>query len=249
MQINTVIIEDEAHCLYVLNDFISKLAPDLAVSGTASHIDSAVQLIDDHKPDLVFMDVRLGDGSGFDVLSKLTNRHFELVFITAYDNYALDAFKFSAVDYLLKPLGMNEFEEAMERVRSRLKEKKWQQTIDVLLHNLAQKNGQLKKINIATLNGFDFVELNNIVWCKSDNTYTTFFLTDGSKILSSRNLGHYEDMLIHNNFCRIHHSVIINLQLIKSYVKGKGGYVIMADGTELEVSQRRKNDFLNKLMM
>ncbi|WP_207513846.1 LytR/AlgR family response regulator transcription factor [Longitalea luteola] len=249
MQINTVIIEDEAHCLYVLNDFIAKLAPDLTVTGTASHVGNAVQLIEDRKPDLVFMDVRLGDGTGFDVLRKLTNRQFELVFITAYDNYAMDAFKFSAVDYLLKPLGMNEFEETMERVRTRMQERKWQQTVDVLLHNLAQKNRQLKKINIATLNGFDFVELNNIIWCKSDNTYTTFFLADGTKILSSRNLGHYEEMLIQNHFCRIHHSVIVNLQLIKTYVKGKGGSVIMVDGTELEVSQRRKNDFLSKLMM
>jgi two-component system LytT family response regulator len=118
-----------------------------------------------------------------------------------------------------------------------------------LLHNLAQQSEQHKKINIATTNGYEFVELSNIVWCKSDSTYTTFYLADKSKITSSRNLGFYEDLLTRNHFCRIHHSIIINMQLIKSYVKGKGGYVIMTDGAELEISQRRKGEFLNKLML
>jgi len=249
MSIKTIIIEDEAHSLYVLKDFITQLAADLTVTGTASHIDSAVQLIESSTPDLVFMDVRIGDGTGFDVLRKLTDRNFELIFITAYDNYALDAFRFAAADYLLKPIGMNEFEEAVGRVRNRLMEKKRQYTIDVLLHNLVQQSEQQKKINIATLNGYEFVELSNIVWCKSDNAYTTFYLADKSKVLSSRNLGSYEELLNRYNFCRIHHSVIINLQLIKSYVKGKGGYVTMIDGTELEVSQRRKSDFLSRLAL
>ena len=249
MLIKTIIIEDEAHSMYVLNDLISQLASDLTVSGTAGHMDSAVQLIENSAPDLVFMDVRIGDGTGFDVLRKLANRNFELIFVTAYDNYAMDAFRFAAIDYLLKPIGMNEFEEAVGRARNRLLEKKRQHTIDVLLHNLTQQNEQHKKINIATNNGYEFVDLSNIVWCKSDNTYTTFYLTDKSKIMSSRNLGYYEELLTRNNFCRIHHSIIINMQQIKSYVKGKGGYVIMTDDTELELSQRRKSDFLKKLML
>jgi two-component system, LytTR family, response regulator len=249
MPIKTIIVEDEMHSMYVLNDFISQLAPDITVLGAATHIDKAVELIENNMPDLVFMDVRIGDGTGFDVLKKLTNRSFELIFITAYDNYALDAFRFSAVDYLLKPVGMNEFEEAVQRARKRLAEKKQLQNIDVLLHNLVQKSDQHKKINIATINGYDFVELSNIVWCKSENTYTTFYLADRAKITSSRNLGYYEELLVRNDFCRIHHGVIVNMQMIKKYVKGKGGYVTMADGTELEVSQRRKNDFLSRLVI
>ena len=249
MLIKTIIIEDEAHSLYVLNDLISQLASDLTVLGSAGHMDSAVQLIENSAPDLVFMDVRIGDGTGFDVLRKLANRNFELIFVTAYDNYAMDAFRFAAIDYLLKPIGMNEFEEAVARARNRLLEKKRQHTIDVLLHNLAQQSEQHKKINIATTKGYEFIELSNIVWCKSENTYTTFYLADKSKIVSSRNLGYYEELLNRNNFCRIHHSIIINMQLVKSYVKGKGGYVIMADGVELEISQRRKGEFLNKLIL
>ena len=249
MLIKTIIVEDELHSMYVLTDFIGQLAPDLSVAGSASHIDNAVELIESHAPDLVFMDVRIGDGTGFDVLKKLTSRNFELIFITAYDNYALDAFRFSAIDYLLKPIGMNEFEEAVQRARKHLAEKNQMRNLDVLLHNLVQKSEQHKKINIATVSGYDFVELCNVVWCKSDNTYTTFFLLDKTRITSSRNLGYYEDLLIRNNFCRIHHGVIINLNLITKYVKGKGGYVTMADGAELEVSQRRKNDFLSRLVI
>lgn len=249
MLIKTIIIEDEAHSAYVLGDLILQLATDLTVAGSAAHKDSAIQLIESSSPDLVFMDVRIGDGTGFDVLRCLTNRNFELIFVTAYDNYAMDAFRFAAIDYLLKPIGMNEFEEAVGRARNRLLEKKRQHTIDALLHNLAQQSEQYKKINIATSNGYEFVELKNILWCRSDNTCTTFYLADGATILSLRNLGYYEELLTRNNFCRIHHSIIINMQLVKSYVKGKDGHVVMTDNTELEISQRRKGEFLSKLML
>jgi two-component system LytT family response regulator len=249
MSFKTLIIEDEENSLYVLQQLISELANDLTVCGNASHTESAVQLIENSAPDLVFMDVRIGDGTGFDVLQQLTNRNFELVFVTAYDNYALQAFRFSAIDYLLKPIGMNEFEEAVAKARKRLLARKNNDRIEMLLHNLVQQTGQLKKINIATLNGYEFIELGSIVWCKSEGAYTVFHLNDKSKIISTRNLGHFENLLMHNNFCRIHNSVIINMQLVKSYYKGKGGYVLMNDGTELEISQRRKADFLNQLII
>jgi two-component system LytT family response regulator len=249
MRIKTIIIEDEEDSLYVLQTLIGELATDLEVCGTAGHMDNAIQLIETTAPDLVFLDVRMADGTGFDVLRKLTNRHFELIFVTAYDNYALEAFRFAAIDYLLKPIGTVEFEEAIARARERLKEKERHHTIDALLYNLVQQNAQHKKINIATLSGFEFIELQDIVWCKSEGTYTSFYLFNKSKITSAHNLGYYESLLQRNNFFRIHHSVIINMQYIKSYVKGKGGYVIMTDGTELGISHRRKTDFLNKLAL
>jgi two-component system, LytTR family, response regulator len=249
MLFKTVIIEDEEKSVHVLQDLIDELAHDLTVCGTASHIESAIRLIETSAPDLVFMDVCIGDGTGFDVLKNLTNRNFELIFITAYDNYALQAFKFSAIDYLLKPIGMDEFEEAVDKARKRLSAGKNYDRIEGLLNNVFQQTEQFKKINIATLNGYEFIDLQQIVWCKSEGAYTTFYLADKSKIASTRNLGYYEDLLTRNNFCRIHHSVVINMQLIKNYVKGKGGYVTMTDGTELEVSQRRKADFLGKLRL
>ncbi|AEV97007.1 hypothetical protein A4D02_18430 [Niastella koreensis] len=249
MYVKTIIIEDEESSLFVLQDLIGRLTTNLNILGTAGHLDSAIQLIKCSAPDLVFMDVRIGDGTGFDVLQKLSDRNFELIFVTAYDNYALEAFRFAAIDYLLKPIGMDEFEEAVKRASNRIVEKKRYDTIGVLLHNLFQESEQHKKINIATLNGYEFVELRDIVWCKSEGAYTIFYLSDKSKIVSARNLGYYEELLCCNNFCRIHYSTIINMKLIKSYVKGKGGYIVMSDGTELEISQRRKGDFLEKLMI
>jgi two-component system LytT family response regulator len=247
MRIKTVIIEDEEKSLFVLTDLIKRLANDLEVVGTASHVQEAVKLLEEIEPDLVFMDVRIADGTSFDVLRKLSFRHFALIMVTAYDNYALEAIKFSAIDYLLKPVGIPNFEEAVERARKILSLKIRHNTIETLLHNLGQQGGQDKKISIPTINGYEFIELNNVIWCQSEGSYTTFHLTDKSSIISSRNIGYYAELLNNHNFCRIHNGTIIHMRFIKSYRKGKGGYVIMSDGTELEIAQRRKGLFLEKL--
>jgi two-component system, LytTR family, response regulator len=247
MPVKTIIIEDEEKSLYVLQEMISQFAFDLEVCGTASYTHSAVKLIETTMPDLIFLDICIADGTGFDILRQISTRNFELIFITAYDNYAVEAFRFAAIDYLLKPIGIQEFEEAVERARKRLIERTRYNTIDNLLNTLSQRTEPEKKISIPTLHGYEFVNLTDVIWCRSDGSYTTFYLTNQTKIISSRRLGHYEDVLFSNNFCRIHNSIIINMQRIKSYVKGKGGYVVMADGTELEISQRRKSDFLDKL--
>ena len=247
MLIKTIIIEDDEKSLYVLQDLITRFTTDLDLCGAASHTAKAIGLIENTAPQLVFLDIRIGDGTGFDVLRKLSYKNFELICITAYDNYAVEAFRFSAVDYLLKPIGLEEFEEAVGRARKRLAEKTRYDSVDNLLRNLSQRNEQERKISIPTLNGYEFIALSDIVWCKSDGAYTIFYFGNQQKLVSSRRLGHYEDLLFTNNFCRIHNSIIINMQLIKSYVKGKGGYVVITDGTELEISQRRKGDFLGKL--
>lgn len=170
-----------------------------------------------------------------------------LIIVTAYDNYALEAIRFSAIDYLLKPIGIAQFEEAVERARKTLSLKIRFKAIENLLYNMSQPGGQDKKISIPTVNGYEFVELNDIVWCKSEGSYTTFYLLNQSKIISSRNIGYYDALLCSYNFCRIHHATIIHMRYIKSYRKGKAGYVIMSDGTELEVAQRRKSSLLEKL--
>jgi len=247
MRIKTVIIEDEQKSILVLTDLIKRMADDIDIKGTAGYVEEAVKLLEQAEPDLVFMDVRIADGTGFDVLRKLSFRNFALIVITAYDNYALDAFRFSAIDYLLKPIGIPHFEEALQRARHMLSQKMRNNAIETLLHNLGQQGGQDKKIGIATVNGYEFIELNHIIWCQSEGSYTIFHLTDKSKITSSRNIGFYEEMLNNYNFCRIHHGIIIHMRFIKSYRKGKGGQVIMSDGTELEIAQRRKSAFLDML--
>lgn len=249
MRIKTVIIEDEEKSLLVITNLIKRLADDLEITGTAGHVQEAVQLLEEMKPDLVFMDVRIADGTSFDVLRKLLYRNFVLIIVTAYDNYALDAIRFSAIDYLLKPIGIPPFEEALDRARKILSMKVRHNTIEFLLHNIGQQGVQDRKISIATMNGYEFIALNDIIWGQSEGSYTNFYLVDKSKVISSRNIGFYEEALSNHNFCRIHHATIIHLRYIKSYRKGKGGHVIMSDGTELEVAQRRKSIFLEKLSM
>ncbi|MBT1706393.1 LytR/AlgR family response regulator transcription factor [Chryseosolibacter indicus] len=244
MQRKTVIIEDEEKSLYVLEELIGQYAPDFQLCGTASHVDNAIELIANVSPQVVFMDIRIADGTGFDVLQQLTHRNFELVMVTAYESHALEAFRFAAIDYILKPIGIQEFELAVERVRKRLWDKNHAATVDLLIHTLKRQD-QEKKLSIATLTGYEFVDPNEIIWCKSDNAYTTFYLNNKTKLTSSRNIGFYERILSIQNFYRINHSIMINTHFIKSYVKGKGGYVIMQDGTQLEVSQRKKADFLS----
>lgn len=248
MPFKTFIVEDEEKSLYVLQKMISDFATDLTICGNASHISSAVKAIEVNEPDLLFMDIRIADGTGFDVLKQLSFRNFELIFITAFDNYALDAFRFAAIDYLLKPIGIQEFEDTLTRARERLTTRAPRTFIDELLRKLPG-TGYDKKISIPTPHGYDFVDMKDIIWCGSEGSYTMFYLSNGSRIISSQRLGLYEEQLYSANFFRIHHSIIVNLQFIKSYIKGKGGYVIMTDGTELEVSQRKKGEFLDRLMM
>lgn len=245
MPINTVIIEDEEKCASLLRQLIKEYAPEFAICGTAGHVDNAVRLIEDAQPQIVFIDIRIADGTGFDVLRRLSSTHFELVFVTAYDSYALEAIKHAAIDYLLKPISIPEFETAIHRLRKRLSEKLEYNTVGSLLKKLVQQENQ-ERLAIITASGLDFVSLQDILWCKSDGMYTTFYLSDKSKVLSSRNLGTYEDQLIQNDFFRIHHSVIINMRWVKKYIKGKGGSVVLSDGTKLQVSQRKKAEFMER---
>src|SRR5579859_2576825 len=235
MPIKTVIVEDEEKSLCVLKELIRISAADIEVLGVASHVEKAVDLIESIAPQLVLLDVRIADGLGFEVLKRLHKRDFQLICITAYDNYAVAAFRYSAIDYLLKPVGMEDWQEMLRRVRTRLAERDDVDRVGALLHRL--DDPVRKKLTLSTLNGFDFVDLADIVWCNSEGGYTVFHLADRSKRVSSRNLGAYEAQLCEEGFFRIHHSCMINLRCIKSYKKGKGGYVVMCNNVELEVSQ------------
>lgn len=246
MQRKTIIVEDEEKTLLVIQDLISRYAPGLEVCGTAGHVEPAINLIEQTKPELVFMDVRIGDGTGFDVLSSLSERYFELIFITAYDNYALEAIRFAAIDYLLKPVGIPEFQNAVDRAITRLKEKKQYAMLETLIHNLGQTETGNKKLSIPSATGFEFVNLADIVWCRSEGSYTIFSLNDKSRIISSKNIGYYEEILNNNEFYRVSNSAIINLRFLKSYSRTQGN-VMLNDGTELAISTRKKGEFMDML--
>ena len=244
--IQTIIIEDEEKSAEVIGDLMRQYAPDLELTGTAGNVEKSVALIESKAPHLVFLDVQIADGTGFDVLRKLSSRHFELIFITAYNHYAVEAFRFAAIDYLLKPLHITEFEQAVDRARRRINEKTNHQRVERLLDYMSHNAGSETMISIATVTGFEFYKINEIAWCHSEGAYAVFHFSGKPKVTSSRNLGFYEDILVANDFSRIHHGTMINIRFVKSYIKGKGGYVIMNDGTELEVSHRKKAEFLKK---
>lgn len=233
MPIPTIVVEDEERSLHVIAGLIRQFTADIELIGSAGYVDNGARLISDKMPQLVFMDIQLADGTGFDVLRKVGNRSFELIFVTAHDRYAVDALRASAVDYLLKPIGIPEFEEAVDRARARIYEKK----------NTVPGRAE-GKIGIAVLEGYEFIDIKDVVWCSSEGSYTHFCLVNGNKLVSSRNLGYYEKQLSSSNFYRIHNSTIINLHFLKSYIKGKHSYIVLTDGTKLEISLRRRAEFL-----
>jgi len=245
--LRTLIIDDEQHCIDRITQLLETHKNNVHVMDALQTVGDGVHAIKKFKPDLVFLDVQIHDKTGFDLLKQADTRDFEVIFTTAHDKYAVQAFKFSAIDYLLKPVDADDLQQALEKVSKKVHEKHTNERLDVLLHNLKNTQGTTKKISIPTVNGFVFVQVTDILRCQSDINYTTIFLKDKQKITVAKTLKEFEELLSDYNFFRVHNSHLINLAYIKSYNKGKGGIVTMLDQTDIEVSTRRKDDLLKKL--
>ncbi len=249
MRITTLIIDDDVDSRFVLSDYIHKNCPELILCGEAQTVAEGIAVIKKESPDLLILDISLPDGTAFDLLRKLPENKSEVIFITAYDKYAIEAFKFSAIDYLLKPISYTELKEALRKVGDRIAEKYFKAHWVTLTHNLQNKNPYEKRLAIATNEGFVFTDIKEIMRLESHSNYTHFYFASGKKLVSSRTLGYYEDMLPEANFCRIHNSHLVNIEFIDRYIKaGAGGSIVMKDGMELTVSQRKKEDFLKHLV-
>ena len=208
-------------------------------------IKEGIKAIKDHQPDLIFLDVQLPDGTGFDLLRACGIVNFKIIFITAYDRFAIQAIKFSAIGYLLKPVDEDDLAQAVKKIN----ETTVQHTglmAGVIENNLHQPPKK-KKLTIPTGNELLFLNIEEVVRCHSDVNYTTIYKNDKQKIVVAKTLKEFEELLAEQDFFRIHNSDLINLDYIKSYNKGKGGSVLLTDGTELQVSTRRKDDFLKKM--
>lgn len=215
--------------------------------GVAMNVDEGREAILKHKPDLVFLDVQIHDKTGFDLLLSLPGIDFEVIFTTAHDKYAVNAFKFSALDFLLKPVDADDLALALRKLSSRQSQKEINEKFDVLFHNLRSVKQKDQRICVPMINGLVFFNVSDIIRCKSDVNYTHIYLKDGQKMMVSKTLKEFDDMLAEFNFFRVHNSHLINLNYIRQYNKGKGGYVTMTDGSEIEVSTRRKEDFMRAL--
>jgi two-component system LytT family response regulator len=237
-----LIVEDEPHAQTHLSGLLTQF-PDLQVCGQAYSIDEAESLVKSCEPDLLFCDVELPPGNSLDWLSGYGSLPFDVIFTTSYDTFAIQAFRLSAVDYLLKPLDRAQLDVAVQRFRQRNTQEDRRENLTQLLSNLQQPQN-LKKIALPTLSGFTFMTIDQIVRCESDNTYTTFYTADRKKMVVSRTLKECEQLLLEHGFFRIHNSHLINLHYIKEYIKGDGGQVKMDDGSVVDVSRRRKDEFL-----
>ena len=244
-----IIVEDEARSRAFLADILAEHCADLQVVGMASNVEEAVKAIRELKPDLVFLDIELQTGTGFDVLEQLSGEQPAVIFTTAYDHYAIKAIRFSAVDYLLKPIDVDELKGAVSRTRDLRQRNSSQQTLEVLMHNLKQlRANENPTITLSVAEGIEFIPLREIIRLEAAGAYTNFFLKGGKKMMVSKNLKEYEFMLGEHEFMRVHNSHIINLAEVKRLVKSDGGYAVMSDDAQVVISPKKKDDFVKVMM-
>lgn len=245
--IKTVIIEDEQKSREVLASIIQKNCPELELVGFASNVKQGVELIKSKSPDLVFLDISMPDGSGFDLLSQINDQKFELIFATASDQHAVKAIKFSACDYLLKPIDTDELREAVLKVINRRREKPSMENLQFLIQHLKRADENFQKITLPTGNAYEIVNIKDIIRCEADGSYTNFYLQDKRKLMISAGLKHYEELLPETEFIRVHHHHLINMHHVVRFLKEDGGYAVMSDGSKIEISRRKKEAFMEKL--
>lgn len=241
-----ILIDDEKKATTALLKMLNHYCPAVEVVGMANTIAQAIEMINLNEPDVVFLDIEMPVKNGFALLDVFPQRKFEVIFTTAYNEYAIKAFKYSAIDYLLKPIAEEELIAAVNKV-SKKNLKQDQLQFQMLVDNLKNLNNSYSKITIATSEGLLFVNVADIIYCEAQSSYTVFYLKNGNKIMSSKTLKDFEELLLPHSFFRTHHSFLINLNEIKRYTKGEGGTVLMNNGTELPVSKRKKEEFLLQL--
>lgn len=241
MKLKTIIVEDEQTSREILKNYLTKYCPTVEVLGEASNIDEALILIRNNNLDLIFLDVEMPYGSGFDLLDKFDKTDFEVVFVTAYNQYAIEALNSHASYYLLKPISIDELIKAVDYV-TQIKVKENQLQHSVLVPKISVTNN---KITIPTQNGFEVIEMKDIIYCKADDNYTEIYFENNQKKLVSKTLKYFEDILKESGFARIHKSFLVNVSYIASYKKGKGGTISLANGKELSVSASKKAEFLS----
>jgi two-component system, LytTR family, response regulator len=244
----TIIVEDEQKSLEMLAAIIRKNSPELEIVGLARNVKEGVELIKTKNPELVILDISMPDGTGFDLLEQVPTNKFELIFATASDAHAIRAIKFSACDYLLKPIDMDELKVAIDKALSRKKEAPpSMENLHFLIQQLKKADDNFQKITLPTGNAFEIVSLKDIIRCEADTSYTIFYLSDKRKLMVSAGLKHYEELLPESDFIRVHHHHLINMQHVLRLLKADGGYAVMSDGSQIEISRRKKEAFLDRL--
>jgi two-component system, LytTR family, response regulator len=238
--LTTILIDDEKGCLDTLEIELGAYCPDVKVLAKCQSAEKALEILESINPDMIFLDISMPQMNGFDFLLKIPKINFEVIFCTAYDAYALTAFDFCAIDYLLKPVSKDKLIRAVDKVRAKQDKQVDLQSLELLLANMRGGMHTLPNIAVPTAEGLEFVAVNEILYAEADGNYSRIFLANKEKILISKTLKDLEGLLSNHPFVRIHQSNLVNLTHIKKYVKGEGGYVIMNNGVSLQVSRANR---------
>lgn len=242
-----VIIDDEQSCIERLSVLLAgNHADTVELIASCRTVKEGLDVLTKLNPDVVFLDVQIQEQTGFDLLQQVPEIRFEVVFVTAFEKYAVQAFKVSAIDYLLKPVDPEDLRQAIGKLHQKLSRQEMSRKLDVLFHNLKTIEGASKKISVPTINGLEFLQVSDIIRCEADANYTHIVLKNKQKITVAKTLKEFEELLTEYNFFRIHNSHLINLAHVVRYEKGKGGFVSMDDNSQIEVSTRRKEEFLQR---
>ena len=245
--LKAIIVDDEPYCCEILAAMLESDCPEVEIKSICNSAKDALAAIRQQSPDLIFLDVEMPKMNGFEMLEQLPSINFHLIFTTSYDQYALKATRFSAIDYLLKPIDREELKSAVEKVKDRFQIPVPQQ-LEILLQKFKQPSNPVNKIALPTMEGLQMIPIETIVSCESDDNYTNIKLKNGKKLLVTRSLKEIEESLEQHSFIRVHRSYLVNLNEIEKYVKGEGGYLVMSDGRSIDVARNKKEILLKKLL-
>ena len=243
-----ILVDDEPDGIRALQKMLEIHCPQVKIEASCSNAATAKQQIAEISPDVIFLDIQMPGKSGLELLQELPDKNFEVIFVTAHNEYMLQALQYSAADYLLKPVDEERLVEAVQRVEKKLEAGKREDLTEALLHNLSKSgNPSEMRLCLPTLKGFIVLKLEEIIYCEAERSYTIFHLEGKRTVTVSRPLIDYDNLLKDTTFLRIHKSFLINMHHVREYQKGEGGMVILSDNTEIEVSRRKKDEFLMKI--
>lgn len=242
--LTAIIIDDESSSRNALSQKLHNHCLEVTVIAECENGEEGIENIEQKKPDIVFLDVEMPRMNGFTMLQQLKNKNFEVIFITAYNHYAVQAIKVSALDYIVKPVEVEELKAAVEKVSIKRNQPYANNRVEILLQNLLDEKKEHQRIAISSMEGLQFVLTDEIIYMEANSNYTTFFLTGGRKITATRTLKDFEELLPATIFIRIHHSFLINKNGVEKYIKGDGGQVLMKNGVKLDVARRKKEEFM-----
>lgn len=244
-EIKVIVVDDELFARQSIITILNSKFSNVNIVGEAESVKDAVEIIQDKQPDLVFLDIDLTDGSGFDVVNFLKPISFQIIFVTAHQEYAIKAIKFSALDYILKPVSSFELEAAVNRLLEEKESENQQLKLDAFAENMQNESSKKNKIVLKTSDSIHLINVSDIMRCEADNNYTTFYISSGERIIVSKGLKEYDELLSEHGFFRVHQSHLINISCISRFDKKDGGSVVLCDEAKIPVSQRKKQKLLD----